>query len=229
MRADLGPGRRFPLDCPQRRRWMRLAGRWRRPRVSGGAMGGGTSIARIASCANRSRQSLQDWSRVGAVTPGIHLRWLPGARVEFPYREPHDGGRIRERGDDARWALWRVGVAANEFRSRWGPRRWMCLAGRWRRPRDSGGAMGGGTSIARIASGAYRNRQSLQDWSRVGAVTPGIHLRWLPGARLEFPYREPHDGVRIRDRGTTPDGRCGESSLRRVSFVADGGRGGWAL
>ena len=21
------------------------------------------------------------------VTPGIHLRWLPGARVEFPYRE----------------------------------------------------------------------------------------------------------------------------------------------
>jgi hypothetical protein len=24
---------------------------------------------------------------VGEVTPGIHLRWLPGARVEFPYRE----------------------------------------------------------------------------------------------------------------------------------------------
>jgi hypothetical protein len=37
---------------------------------------------------------------------------------------------------------------------------------------------------------ADRNRQSLQDWSRVGAVTPGIHLRWLPGARVEFPYRE---------------------------------------
>ena len=86
--------------------------------------------------------------------------------------------------------------------------------------------MGGGTSIARIASGAYRNRQSLQDWSRVGAVTPGIHLRWLPGARVEFPYREPHDGGRIRNRGTTPDGRCGESSLRRMSFEADGGRGG---
>ncbi len=86
--------------------------------------------------------------------------------------------------------------------------------------------MGGGTSIARIASGADRNRQSLQDWSRVGAVTPGIHLRWLPGARVEFPYREPHDGVRIRDRGTTPDERCGESALRRVSFVTDGGRGG---
>ena len=24
---------------------------------------------------------------MGAATPGIHLRWLPGARVEFPYRE----------------------------------------------------------------------------------------------------------------------------------------------
>ncbi len=24
---------------------------------------------------------------MGAVTPGIHLRWLPGAAVEFPYRE----------------------------------------------------------------------------------------------------------------------------------------------
>jgi hypothetical protein len=105
-------------------------------------------------------------------------------------------------------------------------RRCMCLAGRWRRPRVSGGAMGGGTSIARIASGAYRNRQSLQDWSRVGAVTPGSHLRWLPGARVEFPYREPHDGGRIRDRGTTPDGRCGESALRRMSFEADGGVGG---
>jgi hypothetical protein len=89
--------------------------------------------------------------------------------------------------------------------------------------------MGGGTSIARIASGAYRNRQSLQDWSRVGAVTPGIHLRWLPGARVEFPYRERTMGVEFGTGGTTPDGRCGESSLRRMSFEADGGRGGWAL
>ena len=55
--------------------------------------------------------------------------------------------------------------------------------------------MGGGTSIARIASGASRNRQSLQDWSRVGAVTPGIHLRWLPGDKREFPSRERKMGV----------------------------------
>ena len=181
-------------------------------------MGGGTSIARIASGAYRNRQSLQDWSRVGAVTPGSHLRWLPGARVEFPYREPHDGGRIRDRGDDARWALWRVGVAADEFRRRWGRRRWMRHAWRWRRPQDSGGAMGGGTSIARIASGADRNRQSLQDWSRVGAVTPGIHLRWLPGARVEFPYRERTMEVEFESGGTTPDGRCGESRVGANEF-----------
>jgi hypothetical protein len=29
----------------------------------------------------------------------------------------------------------------------------------------------------------------------VGAKTPGIHLRWLPGARIEFPYRERTMGV----------------------------------
>jgi hypothetical protein len=29
----------------------------------------------------------------------------------------------------------------------------------------------------------------------MGAVTPGIHLRWLPGARVEFPYRERTMGV----------------------------------
>ena len=50
-------------------------------------MGGETSLAGITSCASRNRQSLQDWFRVAPVTPGIHLRWLPGARVEFPYRE----------------------------------------------------------------------------------------------------------------------------------------------
>jgi hypothetical protein len=82
--------------------------------------------------------------------------------------------------------------------------------GRW--------AMGGGTSIARIASGAYRNRQSLQDWSRVGAVTPGIHLRWLPGARVEFPYRERTMEVEFESGGTTPDGRCGESRVGANEF-----------
>ena len=50
-------------------------------------MGGETSLAGITSCASRNRQSLQDWFRVAPVTPGSHLRWLPGARVEFPYRE----------------------------------------------------------------------------------------------------------------------------------------------
>ncbi len=50
-------------------------------------MGGETSLAGITSCASQNRQSLQDWFRVAPVTPGIHLRWLPGARVEFPYRE----------------------------------------------------------------------------------------------------------------------------------------------
>ena len=50
-------------------------------------MDGETSLTGITSCASRNRQSLQDWFRVAPVTPGIHLRWLPGARVEFPYRE----------------------------------------------------------------------------------------------------------------------------------------------
>jgi hypothetical protein len=45
-------------------------------------------------------------------------------------------------------------------------------------------------AITGVTSGADRNRQSLQDWLRVEEVTPGIHLRWLPGARVEFPYRE---------------------------------------
>jgi hypothetical protein len=89
--------------------------------------------------------------------------------------------------------------------------------------------MGGGTSIARIASGAYRNRQSLQDWSRVGAVTPGIHLRWLPGARVEFPYRERTMEVEFESGGRRPMGVVVSRALGRMSFQGDGGRGGWAL
>jgi hypothetical protein len=60
----------------------------------------------------------------------------------------------------------------------------------------------------------------------MGAATPGIHLRWLPGARVEFPYRERTMGVEFGTGGTTPDGHCGESALRRMSFEADGGVGG---
>ena len=75
--------------------------------------------------------------------------------------------------------------------------------------------MGGEASIARIASGANRSRQSLQDWSRAGAVTPGIHLRWLPGARVEFPSRDRTLGVEFGSGGRRPMGvvesrRCGE-------------------
>jgi hypothetical protein len=42
---------------------------------------------------------------VGAVTPGIHLRWLPGASVEFPRRERTLGVKFRP-GDEGRWAWW---------------------------------------------------------------------------------------------------------------------------
>ncbi len=58
--------------------------------------------------------------------------------------------------------------------------------------------------IAGIAPGANRSRQSLQDWVRVGAKTPGIHLRWLPGATIEFPYRE-RTMKDCRSRGNCPN------------------------
>ena len=35
----------------------------------------------------RFRQSLQDWTFGGAETLGIHLRWLPRARIEIPFRD----------------------------------------------------------------------------------------------------------------------------------------------
>ena len=76
--------------------------------------------------------------------------------------------------------------------------------------------MGGETSLAGITSCASRNRQSLQDWFRVAPVTPGIHLRWLPGARVEFPYRERTMGV-ARDRGIRFDGRCDVSVPWQIS------------
>ena len=66
--------------------------------------------------------------------------------------------------------------------------------------------MGGETSLAGITSCASRNRQSLQDWFRVAPVTPGIHLRWLPGARVEFPYRERTMGVEFESGGRCPMG-----------------------
>jgi hypothetical protein len=42
---------------------------------------------------------------VGAVTPGIHLRWLPGARVEFPYRERTLGVVLEVVGTVCRWMI----------------------------------------------------------------------------------------------------------------------------
>jgi hypothetical protein len=54
----------------------------------------------------------------------------------------------------------------------------------------SGGCLATQPVVASIAIGVQRNRQSLQDWSRVGAVPPVSHLRWLPGAKVEFPYGE---------------------------------------
>ena len=40
----------------------------------------------------------------------------------------------------------------------------------------------------------------------MGAGTPGIHLRWLPGARVEFPYRERTMGVEFGTGGWHPMG-----------------------
>jgi hypothetical protein len=40
----------------------------------------------------------------------------------------------------------------------------------------------------------------------MGAATPGIHLRWLPGARVEFPYRERTMGVEFAIGGYSPMG-----------------------
>ena len=42
---------------------------------------------------------------MGAVTPGIHLRWLPGARVEFPYRERTMGVVLEVVGTVCRWMI----------------------------------------------------------------------------------------------------------------------------
>ena len=42
----------------------------------------------------RYRQSLQDWTLAGAGTLGIHLRWLPRARIEIPFRDCRRGNRI---------------------------------------------------------------------------------------------------------------------------------------
>ena len=89
--------------------------------------------------------------------------------------------------------------------------------------------MGGETSLAGITSCASRNRQSLQDWLRVAPVTPGIHLRWLPGARVEFPYRERTMGVVLGTGGLGSMGVVVSRALGRMSFQGDGGRGGWAL
>ena len=51
---------------------------------------------------------------------------------------------------------------------------------------------GAGVSIGRGSrpSVGLRVRQSLQDWSVGRAGTQGSHLRWLPWARIEIPFRD---------------------------------------
>ena len=60
-------------------------------------------------------------------------------------------------------------------------------------------------------------------------VTPGIHLRWLPGARIEFPYRERTMGVEFGAGGVGIDGRCCGAGLGPTGVVADAGRGGFGV
>ena len=49
-------------------------------------------------------------------------------------------------------------------------------------------------------------------------VTPGIHLRWLPGARIEFPYRE---RTLEAEFGTGPSGP--------MSVLVGGSRGSFGV
>ena len=53
----------------------------------------------------------------------------------------------------------------------------------------------------------------------MGAVTPGLHLRWLPGARVEFPYRERTLGVALGVAGTV----CHWAPERRPAGKRSGG------
>ena len=49
-------------------------------------------------------------------------------------------------------------------------------------------------------------------------VTPGIHLRWLPGARIEFPYRE-----------RTLDAEFGTGLSGPMSVLVGGSRGSFGV
>ena len=50
------------------------------------------------------------------------------------------------------------------------------------------------------------------------AATPGIHLRWLPGARIEFPYRE-----------RTLDAEFGTGPSGPMSGLVGGSRGSFGV
>jgi hypothetical protein len=52
----------------------------------------------------------------------------------------------------------------------------------------------------------------------VVVVTPGIHLRWLPGARIEFPYRE-----------RTLDAEFGTGPSGPMSGLVGGSRGSFGV
>ena len=102
-----------------------------------------------------------------AATPGIHLRWLLGARVEFPYRErtmevEFGTGGLRPMGDVVGPGWGRTGVVADAGRGGFGVVTVGCR-GEWVSSSTGPVADGPGTSMARIASGANRSRQSFQD------------------------------------------------------------------
>ena len=65
----------------------------------------------------------------------------------------------------------------------------------------------------RFAWGRYR--QSLQDWAFGGTQTQGIHLRWLPWARVEIPFRDCPCGT--ASRSANPTRRNGHSRPKPTS------------
>ena len=60
-----------------------------------------------------------------------------------------------------------------------------------------------------------RYRQSLQDWAFGGTRTQGIHLRWLPWARVEIPFRDCPCGT--ASRSANPTRRNGHSRPKPTS------------
>ena len=95
---------------------------------------------------------------MGAVTPGIHLRWLPGAKREFPCRERTM--QIARRSGN-RVTLADFGVSGDWIAS---------IGGEWMAsvlvPRTT-----------RSESDAVARRQSLKG---ISILALGSHRRWIP-------------------------------------------------